>query len=230
LPDGFPADELREIAPEPPELFRRLRRVNYHLPDGKETLDWPELAGRLAASPRVLCVVNLTRHAKELWEELTRLLPDEQRPIHLSAAMCPKHRLELIQGIRDRLRAEQPCRVISTQLIEAGVDVDFPVVWRALGPLDSIVQVAGRCNREGRLAAGEVHIFRPADHKLPGDVYRVATDQAAISMAALDAEASERLATDSALFGRYFDSLYAAVSTDYAKRGEPSIQEDREWL
>lgn len=230
LPDGFAADELREIAPEPPELFRRLRRVNYHLPNAGETLDWPELADRLAASPQVLCVVNLTRHAATLWEEVTKRLPADERPIHLSAAMCPQHRLDLIQHIRERLVAGQACRVISTQLIEAGVDVDFPVVWRAMGPLDSIVQVAGRCNREGRLAAGAMHVFRPADHKLPPGVYRAAADQAAISLASLGNTASESLATDSTLFARYFDSLYQVVNTDYAQKGETSIQEDRALL
>lgn len=230
LPDGFAPDELREVAPEPPELFRRLRRVNYHLPRADETLDWPELADRLAASPQVLCVVNLTRHAATLWEELTKRLPADERPIHLSAAMCPQHRLDLIQRIRERLVAGQPCRVVSTQLIEAGVDVDFPVVWRAMGPLDSIVQVAGRCNREGRLASGAMHVFRPADHKLPPGVYRAAADQAAISLAGLGENASESLATDAGLFTRYFDSLYQVVNTDYARKGETSIQEDRAFL
>jgi CRISPR-associated endonuclease/helicase Cas3 len=231
LPDGFAADELRELAPKPPELFRRLRRVNYHLPRTDETLDWPELADRLATAPQVLCVVNLTRHAATLWEELTKRLPAAERPIHLSSAMCPQHRLDLIESIRQRLRAGQPCRVVSTQLIEAGVDVDFPVVWRAMGPLDSIVQVAGRCNREGRLAAGEMHVFRPADPKyLPPGVYRAAADQAAISLAGLGATASDRLATDSSLFASYFDSLYQVVNTDYARPGETSIQEDRALL
>jgi len=231
LPDGFAANELREIAPEPSELFRRLRRVNYHLPRDNETIDWPELADHLAASPQVLCVVNLTRHAAILWEEMTKKSPPiDERPIHLSSAMCPQHRLDLLQRIRERLVAGQPCRVVSTQLIEAGVDVDFPVVWRAMGPLDSIVQVAGRCNREGRLASGSMHVFRPVDHKLPPGVYRAAADQAAISLAGLGDDASEKLATDADLFGRYFDSLYQVVNTDYSARGETSIQEDRALL
>lgn len=230
LPDGFSPDEMREIAPDPPELFRRLRRVNYQFPQGEEVLEWPELADRLAASHQVLCVVNLTRHAAALWEELNKRLPSEERPIHLSSAMCPQHRLDLIRHIRERLAAGLPCRVVSTQLIEAGVDVDFPVVWRAMGPLDSIVQVAGRCNREGRLAAGTMHVFRPLDHKLPPGVYRVASDQAAISLSGLGNDPGETLATDAGIFARYFDSLYQVVNTDYAKKGETSIQEDREML
>ena len=231
LPDGFGPDELREIAPEPDELFQKLRRVNYHLPKAGESVGWPELSEQLAGTSQALCVVNLTRHAKELWEQLKRVLPD-QSPIHLSSAMCPQHRLGLIQLIRERLRAGQQCRVISTQLIEAGVDVDFPVVWRALGPLDSIVQVAGRCNREGRLAAGEVHVFRPVDHKLPPGVYRAAADQAMITLAGLGDEesVSSQLAADPQVFRDYFQSLYQVVNTDYARRGETSIQEDRKLL
>lgn len=232
LPDGFAPEELREVAPNPSELFLQLRRVNYHLPKQGETLDWPELATLLVAHKQVLCVVNLTRHAKELWEHLKRLVPDRESPIHLSSAMCPEHRLTLITTIRRRLHEGMPCRVVSTQLIEAGVDVDFPVVWRAMGPLDSIVQVAGRCNREGRLAAGEVHVFRPADHKLPPGVYRTASDQAVITMAQLgdSTSASEKLSTDPQVFRGYFDALYQVVNTDHAKRGETTIQQDREQL
>lgn len=230
--DCFEPQELQEIAPDPPALFLQLRRVDYHLPAADEALDWPALAERLAAEPQVLCVVNLTRHAKELWEELRRQRPDEPPPIHLSAAMCPEHRLALIDEIRRRLREGAPCRVVSTQLIEAGVDVDFPVVWRALGPLDSIVQVAGRCNREGRLSAGQMHVFRPADHRLPQGVYQVAADQAAITLASLsqDPHPTERLATDPQLFADYFQNLYQVVNTDYARRGETTIQQDREQL
>ena len=231
LPDGFLPAELREIAPAPAELFRALRRVTYRLPAPGETWDWPSLAARFAATQQVLCVVNLTRHAHDLWQELSRFCPDEP-PIHLSSAMCAQHRLDLIALIKERLRLGQPCRVISTQLIEAGVDVDFPEVWRALGPLDSIVQVAGRCNREGRHPTGTVHVFRPADHKLPPGVYRSASDQASITLAALGdtATAAEHLATSSEIFSTYFQSLYQVINTDHAKPGEATIQDDRSYL
>ena len=244
LPDGFRPTELREIAPDPGELFRVLRRVTYRLPAPGETFDWPTLAKRLAATPQVLCVVNLTRHARELWEQLTQHLrtlhgPDhtpDEAPIHLSSAMCAQHRLDLIARIKERLRLGQPCRVVSTQMIEAGVDVDFPEVWRSLGPLDSIVQVAGRCNREGRRSTGTVHIFKPADHKLPRGVYSSASDQAALTLAALGdpSTAAEHLATSSEIFSGYFQSLYQVVNLDYTggKKGprEPTIQEDRSYL
>lgn len=246
LPDGFLPTELREIAPAPDELFRALRRVTYRLPVPGETTDWPTLAARLAANPQVLCVVNLTRHARELWDQLTQHLrtlhgpdlPADEAPIHLSSAMCAQHRLDLIARIKEKLRLGQPCRVISTQMIEAGVDVDFPEVWRTLGPLDSIVQVAGRCNREGKLekdgvlSYGTVHVFKPADHKLPRGVYSSASDQAAITLATLGdpATAAEHLATSSDIFSGYFQSLYQVVNTDHAKPGEATIQEDRSYL
>lgn len=223
LPDGFTADEMREIAPAPSELFRSLRRVNYHLPEADETLDWPQLAERLAKPTQVLCVVNLVRHASELWQQLRRRLPEDAKPVHLSAAMCPQHRLDRLSEIRTSLDEGKRCRVIATQLIEAGVDVDFPVVWRALGPLDSIVQVAGRCNRENRVARGEMHVFRPADHKLPPGLYRAAADRGAITLASLGGNeaAAERLATDAHLFGEYFNSLWQAVNVG------GDIQEER---
>jgi len=95
--------------------------------------------------------------------------------------MCPAHRLEVIDRIRARLRENLPCLVVSTQLIEAGVDIDLPVAFRALGPLDSIVQVAGRADREGKITAslgrpgGRVVVFKPLDHRLPPNEYENAT-------------------------------------------------------
>ncbi len=239
LPDGFLPTELREIAPAPDDLFQQLRRVTYKLPAPGETLDWPTLASRLAETRQALCVVNLTRHARELWDALANVLgtigephEDENVPIHLSSAMCAEHRLFLINLIKQRLVEGRPCRVISTQLIEAGVDVDFPEVWRALAPLDSIVQVAGRCNREGRRARGIVHIFKPTDHKLPQGVYRAASDQAALTIASMGeaSVAAEQLATSSKIFANYFQSLYQVINTDHARPGEATIQEDRSYL
>ncbi|MDR0536308.1 MAG: CRISPR-associated endonuclease Cas3'' [Puniceicoccales bacterium] len=243
IPDGFTPGELREIIPEPSALFHQLRRVNYHFHN--EPLPWEALARKLAASPsqQTLCVVNLTRHARELWEALNRELaerhrwahegeemPRAPRPIHLSSAMCPAHRLALIRRIRQRLKAGQPCHVVATQLVEAGVDVDFPEVWRAMGPLDSIAQVAGRCNREGRRPAGEVHIFTPEDNKLPPGIYSTATGQTEVMLRSLGENAAGQLATDPAVFGRYFNMLFGLVDTDHAKRGENTIQKERENL
>jgi CRISPR-associated endonuclease/helicase Cas3 len=232
LPDGFTSGELRPIIDDPAQLFRDLRRVDYHLPAKEAQLDWPDLAAQMAAPEhsQSLCVVNLTAHAAILWDRLRRALPEPQHKtlFHLSSAMCAAHRLRVIRLMRWLLRHGHPCRVVSTQLIEAGVDVDFPIVWRALGPLDSIVQTAGRCNREGRAERGAVHVFRPVEHKIPGGVYAAATEQASVAVARIGslAEAQEALATDPSIFTAYFHSLYSVITTD-VKVGGTTIQEDR---
>ncbi|MGQ0658196.1 MAG: CRISPR-associated helicase Cas3' [Chromatiales bacterium] len=226
LNEGFKPGEVEEITQDTAETFRRLRRVNIRVPKTHEALSWDAMAKQMSGKDRALCVVNVRRHAFELSEKLYRTVPDEEKAsvFHLSSAMCAEHRLDILGddltprpgSIRYRLRNEQPCRLVSTQLIEAGVDVDFPTVWRALGPLDSIIQAAGRCNRENRLrdavgnpVLGEVVVFIPEDHKLPPGVYRTATDITASLLVSIDA-----LATDHALFERYFDQLYQSVPTD----------------
>jgi CRISPR-associated endonuclease/helicase Cas3 len=235
LPDGFTSGELRPIIDDPAQLFRDLRRVNYHLPLKDAQLDWPDLAAQMAAPEhsQSLCVVNLTAHAATLWDHLRSALPEHLHKtlFHLSSAMCAAHRLLVIRLMRWLLRNGHPCRVVSTQLIEAGVDVDFPIVWRALGPLDSIVQTAGRCNREGRAERGKVHVFRPVEHKIPGGVYAAATEQASVAVArfANAEEAQEALATDPSIFTGYFHSLYSVITTD-VKVGGTTIQEDRREL
>ena len=154
LPDGLP--NVREIVPDPAALGRSLRRVEVSWPSLDEPpVAWPELADELANHPQVLAVV----HRREDARELAGLLPQEGL-FHLSALMCPKHRSAVLAKVRQALKAAMTCRLVSTQLVEAGVDIDFPVVYRALGGLDSIAQVAGRCNREGKLDKGRVVMFR----------------------------------------------------------------------
>jgi len=225
LPEGFYSDEITEIAPDPVSLFSELHRVVYKIPKQGETLSWDALSDYLVAEAQCLCVVNLRRHARDLWDMLNdKLTHPQQKPIHLSSAMCPAHRLAVIRKIRRRLKNGKPCRVISTQLVEAGVDVDFPVVWRAMGPLDSIVQVAGRCNREGKLPGlGTVHIFTPDDNKLPQGIYSTATGQAAVTLGRLGIEATNRLATDPSIFTQYFSELFQLSNTDTRE-----IKQDRE--
>ena len=226
LPEGFASDELHEIVPDPASVYRILRRVDYVFEPAPMT--WDEVADKLLSEKQCLCIVNLTRHAYELWKALNPGPGSaEPRPIHLSSAMCPAHRLAVIRRIRRLLRAGKPCRVVATQLIEAGVDVDFPVVWRAMGPLDSIVQAAGRCNREGGPVRGCVHVFTPAENRLPGGIYRTATGQAANKLETLrrrggEDDLGEALANDPHLFADYFTALYQLAATDGA-----NIQQER---
>ncbi len=146
------------IIDDAPTLYRRLKRVQVR---DAGTLDCAELATRMTEYDQGLAIINTRRHATTLYEALKHMADDGC--FHLSAAMTPEHRSQRLAEIRRRLDAGSPCRVVATQLIEAGVDVDFPVVWRALAGLDAIAQAAGRCNREGRLHEATTWIFRPAE-------------------------------------------------------------------
>lgn len=156
--DGFTGglENVRELAPEPSRLQMGLRRTRI-VREGE--IDDEDLAYRLELSPQVLCIVNTRRHARELYESISHL----QGAFHLSTLMCARHRTECLDAIRQHLKAGEPVRLISTSLVEAGVDLDFPSVWRAEAGLESVIQAAGRCNREGRLESfGEIHVFEPA--------------------------------------------------------------------
>ncbi|MEM1206731.1 MAG: CRISPR-associated helicase Cas3' [Acidobacteriota bacterium] len=157
---GFPGgvEHVREIAPEPTRLARTLARYRTEWRIDKEAT-WPDLANELATFEQVLCVVHRRADARELAERLMERTGDGG-VIHLSATMCGAHRDEVLTEIRRRLKHGEPCRVISTQLVEAGVDVDFPIVFRALAGLDSLIQAAGRCNREGTGPMGRFVVFR----------------------------------------------------------------------
>lgn len=155
-----PELSIREIAPEPDELFEFFRRVSFQQ-EGQ--LANEELAARMTETEQVLCIVNTRKRAREIFQ----LLPEEGR-FHLSTLMTPQDRKRVLDAVRERLKERKPCRVVSTSLVEAGVDVDFPAVWREVAGLDSILQAAGRCNREGKKSAAEsiVHIFH-ADGRIP---------------------------------------------------------------
>ena len=158
---AFGLKETTELAPDVNGLYAALRRVDYH---ELGRLEWPALADRVAAENGALCVVNTRQDARDLYAELAKRKDDAT--FHLSTWMCPAHRRDTITKIRERLKAKEPTYVVSTSLIEAGVDLDFPAVFRALAGLDSLAQAAGRCNREGRLtnpdgspAHGQVYLF-----------------------------------------------------------------------
>lgn len=154
-----------EAAPDHADLYKVLRRYEVTWPQEGETKEWMNLANEVSGEKQVLCVVNLKNHAAALLEELK----GTDAVFHLSTNLCALHRRVVLDKVRARLENGKPCRLISTQCVEAGVDVDFPVVYRAMAPLDSIAQAAGRCNREGRLMddagnrkMGEVRVFEPA--------------------------------------------------------------------
>lgn len=160
-------EELRGLPPATPiiedtaRLYAALQRVRFEWPaDWQVPTTLPDLAQRVVEHACVLVVVNTRDDAAHLMGEIDAASPESEPCLHLSAALCGQHRADTIAHIRSRLESRRllhdtrPLRVVSTQLVEAGVDIDFPVVFRALAGLDSIAQAAGRCNREGHLGAG----------------------------------------------------------------------------
>lgn len=156
--------DVCELMDDPGQLYDHLKRVETELPgDFNAPRTWESIASELQQYESVLCIVNSRKDCRELHA----LCPKDT--IHLSALMCGQHRSEVIADIKQRLKEGIPTRVISTQLVEAGVDMDFPVVYRALAGLDAVAQAAGRCNREGSLPGmGKVVVFIPPNPAAPG--------------------------------------------------------------
>lgn len=189
---------VREIMEDPHSLHDILRRVEVTIPDDLHTgTTWENLAQELQAHESVLCIVDRRDDCRTLF----RLMP--KGAFHLSGLMCGQHRSDVIAEIKQRLETGDAVRVISTQLVEAGVDVDFPVVYRALAGLDSIAQAAGRCNREGLLEGkGKVIVFVPPKQAPIGHL-RQAQD---CGRQMLQHRPADLLAPEN--FATYFQQLY----------------------
>lgn len=203
-------DDATELMDDPDALYAALKRVDVHLPPDLTTpVEWPALADELADHDSVLAIVNTRGGARELHRRLPK------GTLHLSALMCGAHRKDVIDHIKARLDSRRkgldtaPLRVVSTQLVEAGVDLDFPVVYRALAGLDSIAQAAGRCNREGTLPGmGQVVVFVP-----PGKIPAGPLDQSAQACrSVLHGKVENPL--ERRLFEAYFSELYTTVDLD----------------
>ena len=167
--NGLDIPPEHRIIKNPRRLYETLRRVQFlflgDLPDD-------QLAENILKYPQALCILNTRKHARKIFN----LIGEGENTYHLSSLMCPEHRSRTIEEIKDILAAGKPIRVVSTQLVEAGVDIDFPVVFRAIAGIDSIVQAAGRCNREGKLPEmGKVFVFNTSELP-PGYLRRTAQD------------------------------------------------------
>lgn len=154
-----------EILPEHGRMYHALQRVDVEWRTKKETA-LEQIAKEMSCLDNVCAIVNLRRHARKLADALKALFQEE--PVFfLTTDLCPAHRTQVVQTIKERQKKHLSCRVVATQCIEAGVDLDFAVLYRALAPLDAVIQAAGRCNRNGRLEKGRVVVFRPEDSRRP---------------------------------------------------------------
>jgi CRISPR-associated endonuclease/helicase Cas3 len=200
-----------DIVADPSLLASKLQRVTYDWPNESERWSIVELAARLSAHQQVLAVVHRRQDARDTAQKLEKLVHGDSVR-HLSALMCPAHRSQVLQEIKDLLKQGAACRVVSTQLVEAGVDLDFPIVYRALGGLDSVVQAAGRCNREGQLnkEQAKVIIFR-AESLPPRGTPRKALE---ITEGLLKEHGEILDPENPQLFEAYFRGLYFVHDTD----------------
>ena len=200
-------DGITEIIPKEYALHDRLRRVCLEIDNTGSTYD--EIADRLSRHDKVLCIVNTRNDAREIFKRL----PKEGMTIHLSRMMCPRHVTKAIQEIKQALsyNSETVIRVVATQLIEAGVDIDFPVVYRQEAGLDSILQAAGRCNREGKLDMATAYVFSlSVEHKLYGSI--IDANNARLNMVNVNDWFAPETMTE------YFRQLYCRKET-FDKKG-----------
>lgn len=218
---SFDGLHIQEIVGNYKSHFEKLKRVEYQAVCQYDTLS--DLAEELATleNCQALVILNTRKHALELHEELRKLGVDGL--YHLSTLLCGAHRKRILREITDRLAFDNPLPVvlISTQVVEAGVDLDFPAVYRAMGPLDRIVQAAGRCNRENKRSdKGKVIIFDFPGNACPPGAYKMGADDTKIL---LSRNVPERL-HDPELYTEYFQMLFRDVDLD--KKGIEPYRRD----
>lgn len=212
--------EIREIIGDKSDvkkLYDSLKRVEVEFPeDLNEPITWEDLAEELSDYEQVLCIVSDRKSCRELHS----LMP--KGTYHLSALMCGEHRSQIIAEIKEKLQQQKPCRVISTQLVEAGVDLDFPVVYRSFAGLDSIAQAAGRCNREGKLPGfGKVVVFIPPKRPPAGLLRKSADTTYNIVSTRTDINPLEH-----AIYEKYFAELYWKANSLDSKDIIPLLKPD----
>lgn len=197
-----------EICKNHDQLFASMKRVEYTRIEKPLTVS--ELVARMREHPAALCILNTRKDAFQVYREAISQKVNGQKLYHLSNRMCPDHRKKVIEQIKEDLKKEKPILVITTTVVEAGVDLDFPTVFRAMAPIDSIVQAAGRSNREGKLEKGKVFIFELIGGGMPGGMYRKGTEQTRILLNHHGTVALH----EPWIFEKYFRSLYTLGGDD----------------
>lgn len=240
-PHGGPEVGKRELGWRPQELVPDIERL-FQAASKRIRVDWcynqpmtfNQLAEELHQYHQVLVIVNLKRHARNLAELLAEKSDDT---FHLSTNMCGQHRLELLDQIKARLDGNFPIKLVATQCVEAGVDLDFPCVYRALAPLEAIAQAAGRCNRSGIREKGVVKVFKPLDLSddgrekslyPPGYHSAVNSTEAFLNQIGKNLQESQtwpEIINSPKLLRKYYELLYA-----HQLRGRGPVEDERELL
>ncbi len=216
-------ERMSEIVPAGIDAFKRLRRVEVRWPElSAPPVTWSGLAEQLALRPDVLAIVHRRQDARDLCDALDAALGDETT-VHLSALQCPAHRRQIVADIVARKKAKECVRVVATQLVEAGVDLDFAVVYRALAGLDALAQAAGRCNREGKLdGLGVLEVFLAPTDPPPG----VLRDGLAVTRTMLRDEPALDL-FEPTTQERYFQHFYRQLQADADPAAVQTAREQR---
>lgn len=211
---------IESLVEDPQRVFDETKRVTYQPLNRYNQLAISELADIvIKKDKKALVVFNTKKKARMFYDELKGA--DGYKTFHLSTTMCPVHRKEVIRTIRQALESDEPIIVSSTQLIEAGVDMDFPTVYRELAPLESIIQSAGRCNREGKLGIGDVYLFSLTEPGQPSQEYRTWLEFANL----LYKGNEEKLCTHD-----FYEYYYRELVKNYAHTDKYNITEDRKKL
>lgn len=231
LENGFSAeDQLRDIIPKPEELYSQLSRVHGTFEGQRQS--WHQLSSTWQKKHRrALGIVNTKAQARDWYRDMASRISSEE-VFHLSSSLCPEHRSDVLTKVQERLKdsasQRERCYLIATQVVEAGVDIDFPVVYRALGPLDALIQAAGRCNRENKMKSkGELVIFTPEEHALPPGAYSAATSVTSNFLKSwrLNEKDLSEILTDPEVFAEYFSKLFPFIAE--SSSSALSLQQDR---
>ena len=193
-----------QIISDPARLFHQMRRVNTRW---CRDIPLEQVAEQMRLETNACCIVNLRRHARKLFALLRERAGANDGVFYLTTDLCPAHRLSVVEEIKRRQREAAQCMVVATQCIEAGVDLDFDRMFRAMAPLESLIQAAGRCNRNGRLSGGGcMTVFRPQEEGrlYPGDSYERAATVVMNLWADCDAPELNDLEQINKYYDRYF--------------------------
>lgn len=212
-----------ELLPEHEHFYQALRRTQV-LWKLDEPTPLEKIADQMAERQNVCTIVNLRAHARNLYRALTERCPQEELFL-LSTDLCPAHRTKIIQTIHQRQKDNLPCRVVSTQCIEAGVDLDFDQLYRALAPLEAIIQAAGRCNRNGQSNSGQICVFIPdEDHLYPDSHY----ENGAVLVRAMHAKQPIDI-HDPNCIRQYYKNLFGAFRGDAKSKALKKAIEERDF-